>query len=183
MTDTEQTDANPVMAEHARTAPAWRLKPLPAFLFRAERWWLYVLVAAALSLAGAALLSLLAQALFPQAATPDLGNATGPTLVALVAVVSPILESLIMSGPLLLANRIAGPRVAVIASAVLWGVLHSLAAPIWGLTIWWPFLIFWTAFLVWRTRGYWVAVGTASVIHALNNLGPALVLAAAAGVR
>lgn len=158
---------------------SWHLPPLPRMLFDPARWWLYVLVAALLSIAGAALLSALTTRLLPQATPPDLGDATGPTLVVLIAVVSPIVETLVMSGPLVLIDRFAGPRVAVVASAFLWGVLHSLAAPIWGLTIWWPFLIFSTAFLVWRPRGYWLAVATATSVHALNNLGPAILLAAA----
>ena len=47
----------------------------------------------------------------------------------------------------------------------------------WGLVIWWPFLIFSTLFVVWRQRGFLAGVGVAAATHALQNLGPALVLA------
>ena len=50
-------------------------------------------------------------------------------------------------------------------------------APAWGLVIWWPFLIFSTLFVVWRQRGFFAGVGVAAATHALQNLGPALLLA------
>jgi hypothetical protein len=56
-------------------------------------------------------------------------------------------------------------------------VAHSLAAPAWGLVIWWPFLIFSTLFVVWRQRGFLAGVGVAAAAHALQNLAPALLLA------
>jgi hypothetical protein len=40
--------------------------------------------------------------------------------------------------------------------------------------IWWPFLIFSTAFLVWRQRSVLGAFGLVSLLHALHNLLPAL---------
>ena len=61
-------------------------------------------------------------------------------------------------------------------SAVGWGIAHALAAPAWGLVIWWPFLIFSTVFVVWRERGFWAGVGMASAVHGLNNLIPALAI-------
>jgi membrane protease YdiL (CAAX protease family) len=82
-----------------------------------------------------------------------------------------------MSGPVLLLNRLGGRWVAVVGSAMLWGVLHSLLAPTWGVAIWWPFLIFSTAFLTWREKGYWIGIATAATIHLLNNVGPALLIA------
>ena len=148
-------------------------------LFTPRRWVLYVLVAAALSLAGAIPLAALARLLFPEAPGPDLGggSVSAGTLVVLIAIVSPVIETLLMSGPVLLLNRLGGRWVAVIGSAMLWGVLHSLLAPTWGVAIWWPFLIFSTAFLTWREKGYWVGIATAATIHLLNNVGPALLIA------
>ena len=68
------------------------------------------------------------------------------------------------------------PRFAVIASSLGWGVAHSLAAPAWGLVIWWPFLIFSTLYVTWRGQGRMLAMGIVFAVHALNNLGPALIL-------
>jgi uncharacterized protein (DUF983 family) len=67
--------------------------------------------------------------------------------------------------------------VAILISAAAWGAAHSLAAPAWGLVIWWPFLIFSTLFVVWRERGFLAGASVAAAAHALQNLGPAILLA------
>jgi hypothetical protein len=60
---------------------------------------------------------------------------------------------------------------------VCWGIFHSLQVPVWGLAIWWPFLIFSTLFVVWQRRGFWTAVGVAAATHSLQNLAPSLAMA------
>ena len=90
---------------------------------------------------------------------------------------APFVETLIMAAVLSLLLRVVPPTAAVLASAVLWGIAHSLQAPVWGLVIWWPFLIFSTLYVVWRQRGTWTAIGVAATTHALQNLAPALVVA------
>ena len=62
-----------------------------------------------------------------------------------------------------------GPGPAAIGSALIWGVVHSLVVPIWGLVIWWPFLVMSVAFLTWRSQGLLWALGIAFAIHALQN--------------
>jgi hypothetical protein len=94
----------------------------------------------------------------------------------LVVVLSPLLETMIMGAALLLLRLFLSPTQAVLVSAVGWGILHSTAAPAWGLVIWWPFLVFSTVFLTWRSRSVLAALGMAAATHALNNLLPALVL-------
>ena len=94
---------------------------------------------------------------------------------------SPIVESLIMGAVLLILLRFLPPTWAVVASAVGWGIAHSLAAPIWGLVIWWPFLIFSTLFVVWRERSLWLAFVMPMAVHGLQNLLPALLVASGAG--
>ena len=69
------------------------------------------------------------------------------------------------------------PATAVIVSAVLWGIAHSLAAPTWGLVIWWPFLIFSAQFVVWRTRHIGWAFFIPFATHALQNSLPAIIIA------
>ena len=64
----------------------------------------------------------------------------------------------------------------VVLSAIGWAIAHSLKAPTWGLVIWWPFLIFSTLYVTWRGQGRVLAIGIVFAVHALNNLGPALLL-------
>ena len=92
-------------------------------------------------------------------------------------VFAPIAETLIMGGVLLVLLRLVGPTAAVLASSAGWAVAHSLAAPIWGLIIWWPFLIFSTLFVVWRNRSLAAAFAVPAAVHALHNLAPALAIA------
>jgi membrane protease YdiL (CAAX protease family) len=81
------------------------------------------------------------------------------TLALLVVFVGPALETLLLAVPLLLLNRLFGAGPAVIGSAVLWGFAHSIVAPVWGLVIWWPFLVMSIAFLTWRREGIWQGDG------------------------
>ncbi|HWT11582.1 MAG TPA: hypothetical protein VN231_02400 [Allosphingosinicella sp.] len=157
------------------TGPAlrsWRpayLAFLPGFLFAAEgskpgyvaKAWLLALLP---SLALAALVSLAA----PQSAAPRLESG-GPLFLLLVVLVAPFLETLLMIGPLWLLDRLLGPGPAAVGSALLWGLLHSLAAPAWGLVVWWPFLILSIVFLTWRALGLGTAVLLVTSVHAMQN--------------
>ena len=84
---------------------------------------------------------------------------------------------------LLILVRIAGPTVAVLISAIGWGAAHSAVTPMWGLVIWWPFLIFSTLFVAWRQRSLTLAFLIATLAHALQNLLPALLVAFAGPAR
>ena len=123
----------------------------------------------------ALLLSALVASLLPQVPGPKL-PVTGPATLLLLVGFAPILETLIMAAILEIALLILPPRAAVVASAVGWGVAHSLAAPAWGLVIWWPFLVFSTLYVTWRGEGRVKAIAIVAAVHALNNLGPALLL-------
>lgn len=112
----------------------------------------------------------------PNAQGPEF-HVSGPMAIFLLVVFSPVLETLIMGGVLLLLLRFMPPTWAVIISAVGWGIAHSTAALIWGLVIWWPFLIFSTLFVAWRGRSLWLAFIIPMVTHGLQNLGPALLVA------
>lgn len=114
----------------------------------------------------------LAEKLLPQLGGPSLGGAPLWMVVVGVVLVSPFVETVLMTGLIALVARFAGPTVAAIASAAAWGIAHSMAAARWGLVIWWPFLIFSIAYVTWRGRGYWRAVGIVFAIHALQNAGP-----------
>ena len=101
----------------------------------------------------------------------------GPMVFFLLVLFAPLVETLIMGGVLSLLLRIANPTAAILLSALGWGVAHSSQALGWGLVIWWPFLIFSTLYVVWRQRGFWVAIGVVTATHALQNLGPSLLVA------
>jgi hypothetical protein len=135
-----------------------------------------ILVGWPLALLPSLALSALASVLLPQVAGPTF-NAKGPAVFVLLVVFSPVLETLIMAGVLTLLLRFVNPTVAILASAVGWGIAHSLAAASWGLVIWWPFLVFSTLFTVWRDRSLWHALAIPAAVHVLQNLGPALLVA------
>ena len=90
---------------------------------------------------------------------------------------APITETLIMAAALSVLIRLFSPSVAVLLSALGWGVAHSLQAAVWGIVIWWPFLIFSILYLVWRERSLIAALGVASATHAFQNFLPALKIA------
>lgn len=113
----------------------------------------------------------------PTLGKPDFEGLRGLKAILLLVVLSPLIETLIMGGVLVLLQRFLSPATSIITSAVLWGLLHSLGAPSWGFAIWWPFLIFSTLFVIWRQRGFWAGIGVASTTHALQNLIPALAVA------
>ena len=101
----------------------------------------------------------------------------GPMAFFMLAVFAPFVETVIMAGLLSLLLRFLAPATSVLLSALAWGVAHSSIALGWVLVIWWPFLIFSTLYVVWRQRGFWVAVGIVATTHALQNMGPGLLVA------
>ena len=163
------------MTDGSLTAPRWGLLPrvLPSRLFRAEQPGAYLGVAWLLTFFPALALSALVSTVAGEVAQPAFPFGSW-TVFALVVVFAPIAETLIMGTVLLLLRTFLSPLAAVLVSAAGWGVAHSLQAPAWGLVIWWPFLIFSTAFLVWRERSLFAAFALVSAAHALHNLLPAL---------
>jgi membrane protease YdiL (CAAX protease family) len=153
---------------------------LPAFLFRtdpvAAR---YVVKAWALMLGPSLILGWVAARLFPEAPGPNFNVETvGPWMTAFSLVFfAPAVETLILAPLVLLLRRFFGFGPAAIAGAVLWGIAHSLAAPTWGLIVWWPFLIMSIGLMTWRSDGLWKAIALVMIVHALQNVvGAALLL-------
>ncbi|MEO6580196.1 MAG: hypothetical protein ABIN83_03480 [Sphingomicrobium sp.] len=120
-------------------------------------------------------LAVLAGWLLPHAEPPKL-PVGGLYPFLLVVAVSPLLETLIMALIIEMGLLFLPPVAVVTLSSIGWGVAHSLAAPAWGLVIWWPFLIFSTLYVTWRGRGRGKAIALVATVHALNNFGPALLL-------
>jgi len=152
------------------------LRFLPAPLREPRRAWLAIPIGWALSILGSLALAALAKTVAPALPTPEFPM-KGPVAFFLLVIFAPFFETLIMAGFLSLFLRFLPPAAAILLSAAGWGLAHSLEALGWGLVIWWPFLIFSTLFVVWRQRGFWAGVGVAAATHALQNVGPGLMVA------
>lgn len=166
----------------ATLAAVWRdgrgpLHVLPRLLFEDRRALLVILVAWVLAFGGSVLLGLAITTAVPEGAGPDFGQAPGWLLLILIALVAPLVETLVMAAVLEVLRRLFRPWIAAVASSAAWGVAHSLMAPLWGVVIWWPFLIFSTLYLTWRGRGWWRAAGIAAAVHVLQNAAPAVATA------
>ncbi len=152
------------------------LTVLPPLLFRDRQPWLAILIGWVLTIVGSTLISYVVAYIAPNAPGPDLGDTSGPMKLFLIAGFSPVVETLIMAGILAILLRLLNGWQAVIASAAIWGVLHSLASPLWGAVIWWPFLIFSTLYVTWRPHGFWKAAAIVAAVHVLQNLFPAILI-------
>lgn len=152
------------------------LRFLPKLLREPRRPWLAVPAAVVLTLLGSTLLSFVTRSFLPELPVPVFPMKGGVALFLLV-VFAPLVETLIMAGLIGLLRFFLRDELAVLGSAVAWGIAHSLEYAAWGLVIWWPFLIFSMLYVVWRQRGFWFGIAVAASAHALQNLGPALTVA------
>ena len=164
------------MIDAAGATRVLSLPILPAALLEPRRPLVAVALGALTAFVPTVLLAALVLWLLPGGERPQFAMDGAFALFGLV-VFAPVVETLIMGTVLLVLLRLLGPTAAIVASAAGWGIAHSLAAPIWGLIIWWPFLIFSTLFVVWRSRSLGAAFAVPAAVHALHNLGPALAVA------
>lgn len=117
--------------------------------------------------------------LLPDASQPQFPFA-GVDLFLRLVIVAPVLETLIMGGVLLILQLVLRPTAAVLVTALGAGLAHSFApngVAVWGLVIWWPFLIFSTLFVTWRERSLVAAFAMAALAHCLHNLPTAALIA------
>jgi hypothetical protein len=147
--------------------PRWILEPRRPVLAIAAGW----LTAFIPSL----LLAALVAQWLPSLEQPNLAMDSQLAII-LVTLVAPVIETLIMAGVIAVLLRLMPPTAAVLASAIGWGIAHSLAAPAWGLVIWWPFLVFSTLYVVWSRRSLLAGLAVPATVHALQNLLPALLM-------
>jgi hypothetical protein len=172
------SEATAVVDSRVRIADDSFLRLLPALLREPHRPWLVIPVAWVLSFVGSLGLAAFVQWLAPHAQTIEIPKNLPPWLIIFgFAIFSPVVETILMGTVLKLLLRWMAPGPAIFMSAIGWGILHSLQIPVWGLAIWWPFLIFSTLFVVWQQRGFWVGVGVAATTHFLQNIGPSLAMA------
>ncbi|WP_426267307.1 CPBP family glutamic-type intramembrane protease [Sphingomonas sp. LHG3443-2] len=154
---------------------------LPRALFEPRHPARYVALAWACTFFPSLLLSAIASHLVPNSG-PEFPEVNSGLLLFLLVVFAPVLETLIMGAVLLVLERFFGFLPAVLLSSAGWGLAHSLEAPAWGLVIWWPFLIFSIVFLIWRKRSLGAAFALPMLVHALQNLGPALLMVSGVNV-
>ena len=89
----------------------------------------------------------------------------------MAVIIAPAVETLLMKPIFGLLKRFTLNRlVLVLLSAAIWAGLHSLVSPVWGLSVFWGFVVYSSAFLAWWEKSlglaYWVTFG----LHALKNL-------------
>jgi hypothetical protein len=85
-------------------------------------------------------------------------------------VFAPVIETFVMALTLPILHAL-GRRIVVTAllSAVLWGVLHALIAPLRFVGRFWAFYVLSASYLAWRKISFWSAFAVACIPHALNN--------------
>jgi hypothetical protein len=170
--------AGAVASQQARISDDWFLGKLPAFVREPRRAWLVIPLAWLLSFGGSVALAALVQQIAPNAQSIEIPKGIPPWLLIFgFAIFSPVVESILMGLGLKVLMRWLSPGQAIFVSAIVWGILHSLQIPVWGLAIWWPFLIFSTLFVIWQQRGFWTGVAIAAATHFLQNIGPSLAIA------
>jgi hypothetical protein len=157
------------------------LRFLPKAIRVPERPFRAIAVAWLTSFPISIILALLASRFFPDAGHPDFKG--GPALIIFAVVIfSPVVETLIMGTVLLILLRFLPEWVAIVVSAIGWGIAHSMLSPTWGMAVWWPFLILSTLFVAWRKRSPLLAFVLPICVHALQNLLPALLIASGVSI-
>ena len=137
----------------------------------------YILKATLISTIPALCITYIIYAMFPSAKGPDFEGPPVFIAIFLVVIVSPWIETLLVWLGLNLIQRFtkSTTRIAVV-SALIWAILHSLVAPVWGLCIVWSFYIFSVSFLEWRKVSKWKAISVTATIHMLQNTIPATMM-------
>ncbi len=135
--------------------------------------WLYVLKAATLSFIPCIGVSMILSQIAPDQKIEFKGSAAAIAFGTLV--IAPLLETLLM-WPILWFLKLFTERMYVVAacSALIWAVLHSLSAPIWGLGVVWAFFVFSVCFMEWRKESAAKAIVVTALVHTVHNILPTL---------
>lgn len=96
-----------------------------------------------------------------------------------LVLITPAAETVLLGlGLWLLGKFIRNPIRLAATSAVAWGVLHGMVAPIWFFGTVWSFFVFSNAYIAWRQHSRTLAFIAAAVPHALVNLAAAAMVLA-----
>jgi hypothetical protein len=145
----------------------------------------YIFRMALISFIPSILLAILVSALLAvsglsnETAGPSFENGDFGTLPVLafilVVIVSPFIETLFLSFGIWFLSRFVKAKVAVVViSAFVWSCFHSLMFPLWGLVVFWPFVVFSCAYITWRQTSWIKAFWAAFCIHAIQNFIPGI---------
>jgi hypothetical protein len=133
-------------------------QPLSVYIFKVS----VLAVSIGLSVA------LLINFIFPNAESPDFE--LGIIFIIGAVIFSPITESLLMI-PIIYLIRKMTPNIIYISliSALVWGGLHSLQVPLWGVGVFALFFLLSMAYQYWDNHSRKYALFVVTAIHALNN--------------
>jgi len=100
-----------------------------------------------------------------------------PRILVAMCVFAPIVETFGLAIVIVVLRRFMKRTEYVpLVAALFCAGLHSLAKPLWGIEIFWAFLIFSLCYVTWARKSVWQALGLTALLHALHNLLPLLFL-------
>ncbi|WP_296047687.1 CPBP family glutamic-type intramembrane protease [uncultured Alteromonas sp.] len=130
---------------------------------------IYLLGTIAISTIPALVISFLIFTFFPEAEPPPLPE-SAITLFFNVVIFAPLIETLLLWLGISIIKRFTSSTWSIaLVSAFIWGVFHSLGALGHGFTIFWSFVVFSFAFVVWYEKSRNLALGMCMAIHAGQN--------------
>tara|TARA_B100000809_G_scaffold256284_1_gene296032 strand:+ start:576 stop:1037 length:462 start_codon:yes stop_codon:yes gene_type:complete len=105
---------------------------------------------------------------FPNAESPDFEIGIGFFIEAVL--LGPIIETLLMIPIIYLIRKMTSNILYIsLISALIWGGLHSLQVPLWGVGVFALFFFLSMAYQYWDSHSRKHALFVVTVIHALNN--------------
>lgn len=160
------------------------LKQLLNYLLTpADPLWRYCLFALALALIPSIILfsvvyGILIIAGIDISAIKPPGRSATPDQLFGTILFAPIVETLLLAlGIRILCRFISGAVGVAMISALIWGLLHGMLAPLWFFGTVWSFFVFSCAYLAWRQRSFWHGFSAAALPHSLINLSAMVAIA------
>jgi hypothetical protein len=108
---------------------------------------------------------------------PELPAEALPKLLLVLCVFTPLVETFALAVIIFVLRRVM-TRTEYIpwVAALICAGLHSLAKPLWGIEIFWSFVIFSLCYMAWEKKSAFEAFWMTAALHALHNLIPTLVM-------
>ena len=141
----------------------------------------YVWKAALIALVPNLVLAFSLAVVIPDAEHPEFVESPIGVIVGLL-VISPWIETLLM-WPILKVLKFftSNLRYVVLASGLVWAVIHSIIVPTWGLTVFWSFIVFSICFLEWQKQSTRKAIAVTAATHTCVNILPCIAVIATGG--
>ena len=113
---------------------------------------------------------------FPNAEAPAFE--VGAKLIVGAVFLGPISETILMFIIIYLIRKVISNTLYIsLTSALIWGGLHSLQVPLWGVSVFPLFFLLSMAYQYWDNHSRKLALFVVTVIHALNNATGIVILA------